>query len=104
MPLIHQYSFDPGFRFSDYVQGDKLAGYGIAALVGTAAGATIAKTVGFGAILLLFKEIFHSDHRWNSDVFQVYKTFLQRQYADRSRQTKSSYFSVSTFGGDAARS
>ncbi len=52
------YRFDPGFRFSDYVQGDKLAGFGIAALVGTAAGATIAKTVGFGAILLLIKKFF----------------------------------------------
>jgi uncharacterized membrane-anchored protein len=52
------YRFDPGSRFSDYVQGDKLAGYGVAALVGTAAGATIAKTVGFGAILLLIKKFF----------------------------------------------
>jgi uncharacterized membrane-anchored protein len=52
------YSFDPGFRFSDYVKGDKLAGYGIAALVGTAAGATIAKTVGFGALLRLVKKFF----------------------------------------------
>jgi uncharacterized membrane-anchored protein len=52
------YRFDPGFRFSDYVQGDKLAGFGIAALVGTAAGATIAKTVGFGALLLLVKKFF----------------------------------------------
>lgn len=55
---VHRYIFDPGFRFSDHVQGDKLAGYGIAALVGTAAGATIAKTVGFSAILLLFKKLF----------------------------------------------
>lgn len=52
------YRFDPGFRFQDYFWGDKLAGYGIAALVGTAAGATIAKTVGFGAILLLIKKFF----------------------------------------------
>ena len=52
------YRFDRGFQFSDYVRGDKLAGYGIAALVGTAAGATIAKTVGFGAILLLIKKFF----------------------------------------------
>lgn len=55
---VNDYQFNPGFRFSDYVQGDKLAGYGIAALVGTAAGATIAKTVGFGAILLLIKKFF----------------------------------------------
>lgn len=55
---VGNYKFDPGFRFSDYVQGDKLAGYGVAALVGTAAGATIAKTVGFGAVLLLIKKFF----------------------------------------------
>ncbi len=55
---VNAYRFDPGHRFSDYVQGDKLAGYGIAALVGTAAGATIAKTVGFGAVLLLIKKFF----------------------------------------------
>jgi uncharacterized membrane-anchored protein len=55
---VQAYRFDKGFRFSDYVPGDKVAGYGIAALVGTAAGATIAKTVGFGAILLLIKKFF----------------------------------------------
>ena len=55
---VNAYRFDPGFRFSDYVQGDKLAGYGVAALVGTAAGATIAKTVGFAAVLLLIKKFF----------------------------------------------
>jgi len=55
---VNAYRFDKGFRFSDYVPGDKLAGYGIAALVGTAAGATIAKTVGFGALLLLIKKFF----------------------------------------------
>jgi uncharacterized membrane-anchored protein len=55
---VNAYRFDKGFRFSDYMPGDKVAGYGIAALVGTAAGATIAKTVGFGAILLLIKKFF----------------------------------------------
>jgi len=55
---VRGYQFKKGFRFSDYVQGDKLAGFGIAALVGTAAGATIAKTVGFGAVLLLIKKFF----------------------------------------------
>jgi len=56
--LVNDFQFDKGFRFSDYADGDKLAGYGIAALIGTAAGATIAKTVGFGAILLLIKKFF----------------------------------------------
>jgi len=54
--LVNDFQFDKGFRFSDYADGDKLAGYGIAALIGTAAGATIAKTVGFGAVLLFIKK------------------------------------------------
>ena len=49
--------FNPGARYQDFISGDKLAGYGIAALVGTAAGATIAKTVGFTGLLLLIKKL-----------------------------------------------
>jgi uncharacterized membrane-anchored protein len=52
------YQFEKGWRFSDYVTGDKLAGYGIAALVGTAAGATLVKTGALVGILLLFKKFF----------------------------------------------
>ncbi len=56
--LVNDYSFDKGSRFTDFIQGDKVAELGIAALVGTAAGATIAKTVGFGALLILLKKFF----------------------------------------------
>jgi uncharacterized membrane-anchored protein len=56
--LVPDYTFQPGFRFTDYVQGDRMAELGVAALVGTAAGATIAKTVGFTAILLFLKKFF----------------------------------------------
>ncbi len=54
--LTGAYAYPKGARFADHTSGDKLAGFGIAALVGTAAGVTIAKTVGFGAILLLIKK------------------------------------------------
>jgi uncharacterized membrane-anchored protein len=54
--MIGDYTFTKGFRFSDYVTGDKLAGIGVAALVGSVAGVAIAKTVGFGAILLFAKK------------------------------------------------
>jgi uncharacterized membrane-anchored protein len=55
---VQDYRFDPGFRFSDYVTGDKVAGFGVAALVGTAAGVTLAKTGALAAILLLLKKFF----------------------------------------------
>ncbi|HEY0797703.1 MAG TPA: DUF2167 domain-containing protein [Candidatus Baltobacteraceae bacterium] len=56
--LSGDYQFTRGFRFQDYVAGDKLAGYGIAALVGTVAGAAIAKTIGWGVVLLMIKKFF----------------------------------------------
>lgn len=54
--LVNDYQFDSGSRFRDYVKGDKLAGFGIAALVGTAAGATLLKTGAFAGLLLLLKK------------------------------------------------
>jgi len=56
--LVGNFSYNKGSRWTDHLSGDKLAGFGIAALVGTVAGATIAKTVGFGALLLLLKKFF----------------------------------------------
>jgi uncharacterized membrane-anchored protein len=53
---VKDYTFDHGFRFSDYVQGDKVAGYGLAALVGAGGAAALAKTGAFAAILLLAKK------------------------------------------------
>jgi uncharacterized membrane-anchored protein len=56
--FVNDYRFNTGSRFQDYVKGDKLAGYGIAALVGTAAGATLIKTGALAALLLVFKKFF----------------------------------------------
>lgn len=56
--MTHDYQFSEGFRWSDFVQGDKVADYGIAGLVGAAAGATLAKTGAFVGLLLLLKKFF----------------------------------------------
>ena len=53
---IDDYTFDHGFRFSDYVQGDKVAGFGLAALVGAGGVAALAKIGVFTTILLLAKK------------------------------------------------
>lgn len=51
--MLRAHSFDPGYRYTDYKTGDKLAGYGIAALVAGTVGGKIAKASG---ILLLLKK------------------------------------------------
>ena len=48
--------FPLGKRYIDHVAGDKMAGYGIAALVATVAGAKIAKAAGFVGLLVLLKK------------------------------------------------
>lgn len=54
--MLAAHSFDPGFRYSDHVAGDKLAAYGIAGLVAAVAGAKALKLAGAGALLLLLKK------------------------------------------------
>ena len=48
--------FDKGARYKDYVNGDKIAEVGLAALVGVAAGAGLAKLGFFAGLLLLLKK------------------------------------------------
>jgi uncharacterized membrane-anchored protein len=55
--MLRAHSFDPGQRYEDHAEGDKLAGYGIAALVGAVAGAKLAKIGAFAVILLFVKKI-----------------------------------------------
>lgn len=61
--MIDSHSYDEGFRYADYVEGDKLAGFGIGALVtATAVGSkpgkgVIAAIVG-GAVLIAKKAWF----------------------------------------------
>lgn len=49
--------FNTGARYRDHAAGDKLAGFGIAALVGTAAGATLYKVGAFAVLLLFLKKL-----------------------------------------------
>jgi uncharacterized membrane-anchored protein len=56
--MMQARSFDEGSRYSDHTDGDKVAGYGIAALVGAIAGAKVLKVVGGVGLLLLLKKFF----------------------------------------------
>ena len=55
--LRDAHTFNTGSRYSDYVTGDRLAGYGVAALVGAVAGAKLLK-VGVLTVALLFLKKF----------------------------------------------
>jgi uncharacterized membrane-anchored protein len=48
--------FPIGTRYVDHATGDKMAGYGVAALVATVAGAKVAKAAGFVGLLVLLKK------------------------------------------------
>lgn len=52
--MLRSHSFNEGARYSDYKSGDKLAGYGIAALVAATVGGKIVKA---GWLILLFKKV-----------------------------------------------
>jgi uncharacterized membrane-anchored protein len=54
--VLRAHSFNSGARYADHVNTDKFAGYGIAALIGVAAGAKIAKVAAAGGLLLLLKK------------------------------------------------
>ena len=55
--IVSAQRFDAGSRYQDHVDGDKLAGYGVAALVGSVAGAGLYKVGVFAALLLLLKKL-----------------------------------------------
>lgn len=44
--MLDAFSFEPGFRYNDYTYGDKVAEYGIAALVAATAGGKLLKASG----------------------------------------------------------
>jgi uncharacterized membrane-anchored protein len=51
--ILKVHNFDSGYRYEDHIPGDKIAEYGIAALVAASVGAKIAKATG---LLLLLKK------------------------------------------------
>ena len=54
--MLRSHAFDPGFRYADYVTGDKVAAYGAGALVATLVGAKLAKVGLFAGLLVLLKK------------------------------------------------
>jgi uncharacterized membrane-anchored protein len=54
--ILSAHAFDPGFRYADYVTGDKVAAYGVGALVATMVGAKLAKIGLFAGLLVLLKK------------------------------------------------
>ena len=54
--LLTGYSYVEGKSYGDYKDGDKLAGYGLGALVAGGAAYAAAKTGILGAIILFFKK------------------------------------------------
>jgi uncharacterized membrane-anchored protein len=49
--MLHAHSFNPGYCYVDFVKGDEVAGYGIAALVAATVGGKVAKATGLAIIL-----------------------------------------------------
>ena len=54
--LLKDYSYKPGERYAEYRQGDKLAKYGLAALITGGAAAVAVKTGLFATLVLLVKK------------------------------------------------
>jgi uncharacterized membrane-anchored protein len=81
--MVADQQFDKGSRYADFVNGDKIAAYGLAALVGTAAGATLVKTGAFVAILLALKKL------WFVIIAAIYGAFrwAVAQFRGRPRPT-----------------
>lgn len=52
--MLRSHSFDPGYRYSDFSKGDKIASYGIASLVAATVGGKVVKAGGF---LVVFKKL-----------------------------------------------
>jgi uncharacterized membrane-anchored protein len=54
--LLQNYSYKQGQRYAEYREGDKLAKYGLAALIAGGAAAVAVKTGLFASLILLFKK------------------------------------------------
>jgi len=54
--MLAAQSFDSGARYEDHISADKIAGFGVGALVASVAGVKLAKVLGFGAVILLVKK------------------------------------------------
>lgn len=75
-PLLKAHSFDSGYRYEDYIPGDKIAEYGIAALVAASVGAKIAKWAG---LLLILKKFGALIVGGIAALFYKFKNYFKRE-------------------------
>jgi uncharacterized membrane-anchored protein len=55
--MLRAFAFPNGSTYEDHIAGDKMAGYGLAALIGAVAGAKVLKIAAAGGLALFFKPI-----------------------------------------------
>ncbi len=74
--MLRSHSFDPGYRYKDYKEGDKIAGYGIATLVAATVGGKIVKAGGFA---VLFKKLGGFIFAGIAALFYKFKNIFKRK-------------------------
>lgn len=77
--MLQSHSFDPGYRYSDYKKGDKIASYGIATLVAATMGGKIIKATGLLGILKKLSGILFATL---AALFYKFKTNYKRKKED----------------------
>ncbi|MBN1499979.1 MAG: DUF2167 domain-containing protein [Spirochaetes bacterium] len=81
--ILKTYAFSSGNKYSEFVKGDKIADYGLAALIGGGAFAVAAKSgllakfwkfivIGFAAVAGFFKKLFSGFKKKNSPYARSY--------------------------------
>jgi uncharacterized membrane-anchored protein len=79
---LKSHTFDPDYRYSDHLSTDKVAGYGIAALIGAVAGAKVVKIAAAGGLLLLLKKLWVVPLLLFGGAFGWLKRFFRRGSAN----------------------
>lgn len=77
--MLRSHSFEPGYRYKDYKTGDKVASYGIAALVAATVGGKIVKA---GGLALLFKKLGGFVFAGIAALFYKFKNIFKRSKED----------------------
>ena len=89
--LLRGYSYDPGKRYAEFRQGDKLAGYGLTALIAGGVGAAAVKTGFFKKlgklIVLLVIGVLAALKKLFSAIFGRKEKTLTGQYAPDATQS-----------------
>ncbi|MBN2338203.1 MAG: DUF2167 domain-containing protein [Acidobacteria bacterium] len=80
--MLKSYTFNPGFRYSEYRKGDKLAAYGLTALIAGGAGAVAAKS---GLLAKFWKIILAGILFAGGAIVKFFKTVFSRGVENPSR-------------------